>query len=77
MELTRSTEEEKQSQLRRLRAFQAGNPADSKESLGRAKQAAMNNHNVFAELMHMVRYCSLGQIIQAMFEVGGQYRRTM
>lgn len=37
----------------------------------------MNNENVFAELMHAVRYCSLGQITQAMFEVGGQYRRTM
>ncbi len=77
VELARSTEEEKQSQLKRLREFQAKDPEDSKQALERVKQAAMNNENVFAELMHAVRYCSLGQITQAMFEVGGQYRRTM
>lgn len=77
MELARSTEEEKQSQLKRLREFQARAPDKTKESLDLIKQAAMNNENVFAELMHAVRYCSLGQITQAMFEVGGQYRRTM
>jgi methylmalonyl-CoA mutase len=77
VELSRATEEEKQSQLKRLRDFQARDPEDSKQALERVKQAAMNNDNVFAELMHAVRYCSLGQITQAMFEVGGQYRRTM
>ncbi|MDZ7842653.1 MAG: fused isobutyryl-CoA mutase/GTPase IcmF [Gammaproteobacteria bacterium] len=77
VELARSTEEEKQSQLKRLREFQAKDPEDSKQALERVRQAAMNNDNVFAELMHAVRYCSLGQITQAMFEVGGQYRRTM
>ncbi|HSH43703.1 MAG TPA: methylmalonyl-CoA mutase family protein, partial [Arenicellales bacterium] len=77
VELSRATEEEKQSQLKRLREFQAKDPEDSKQALERVRQAAMNNDNVFAELMHAVRYCSLGQITQAMFEVGGQYRRTM
>ncbi len=59
------------------REFQTKDPEDSKRALERVKQAAMNNENVFAELMHAVRYCSLGEITQAMFEVGGQYRRTM
>jgi len=77
VELSRATEEEKQSQLKRLREFQERDPEDSKQALERVRQAAMNNDNVFAELMHAVRYCSLGQITQAMFEVGGQYRRTM
>ena len=77
VELSRSTEEEKQSQLKRLRDFQARDPEKTKEALERIKQAAMHNENVFAELMHAVRWCSLGQITQAMFEVGGQYRRTM
>ncbi|MBS1270133.1 MAG: Fused isobutyryl-CoA mutase [Gammaproteobacteria bacterium] len=75
--LARSTEEEKQSQLRRLREFQERDPKDSQDALDCVKRAAMNNENVFSELMHAVRCCSLGQITRAMFEVGGQYRRTM
>jgi hypothetical protein len=70
VELARSAEEEKQSRLKRLREFQAKDPEDSKQALERVRQAAMNNENVFAELMHAMRYCSLGQITQAMFEVG-------
>jgi len=77
IELARSTEDEKQSQLRRLVAFHAENRAEAGPALERLKQVAMANGNVFAELMNTVRACSLGQITQALFEVGGQYRRSM
>jgi isobutyryl-CoA mutase len=77
VELARSTEEEKQSQLRRLREFQERNRPDSDRMLDRLKQAAINNENLFAVLVDAVRCCSLGQITNALFEVGGQYRRNM
>ena len=77
IELARSTEEEKQSQISRLRDFQARDSQPSARALEQLKQVAMTNGNVFAELMNTVRYCSLGQITQALFEVGGQYRRNM
>ncbi len=77
IELIRSTEEEKQSQLKRLRDFQKRNSASSPEMLERLRQAVMRNENVFAVLMDAVRVCSLGQITHALFEVGGQYRRNM
>jgi methylmalonyl-CoA mutase len=77
IELIRSTEEEKQSQLRRLRAFQAKNAAQSGPMLRRLQQAVIDNENVFAVLVEAVRVCSLGQITHALFEVGGQYRRSM
>ena len=77
IELIRSTEEEKQSQLKRLRDFQKKNSASSPEMLERLRQAVMRNENVFAVLMDAVRVCSLGQITHALFEVGGQYRRNM
>ena len=75
--LARSTDEEKQSQIRRLRDFQQRNAAESDAALQRLKTAAATNGNVFAELMNAVRYCSLGQITDTFFEVGGQYRRSM
>ncbi|MBT8146510.1 MAG: methylmalonyl-CoA mutase, partial [Gammaproteobacteria bacterium] len=75
--LARSTEQEKRSQLDRLHDFQSRNQSDCDQALQRLKQAVVNNENVFAELMHAVRYCSLGQITNTFFEVGGQYRRTM
>ena len=77
IELIRSTEEEKQSQLKRLRDFQKRNSASSPEMLERLRQAVIRNENVFAVLMDAVRVCSLGQITHALFEVGGQYRRNM
>jgi len=77
IELARSTEEEKQGQLTRLKEFKVSHADKSEEALGRLKKAARNNENVFAELMNAVRYCSLGQITHTFFEVGGQYRRTM
>ncbi len=77
IELARSTEEEKQSQLKRLAEFKQRHADKSEQALERLKQAAKNNENVFAELVNAVRYCSLGQITDTFFEVGGQYRRTM
>jgi methylmalonyl-CoA mutase len=75
--LARSTEEEKQGQIRRLREFQSQHAPETPGALERLQQVAMSNGNVFAELMHAVRTCSLGQITNALFEVGGQYRRNM
>jgi isobutyryl-CoA mutase len=77
LELARSTEEEKQSQLRRLQEFQARNAAHAPAMLRRLQQAVIDNRNVFEVLMEAVRFCSLGQITSALFEVGGQYRRSM
>jgi methylmalonyl-CoA mutase len=77
IELARSTEEEKQSQLRRLGDFHARHAARSPAMLKRLQQAVIDNRNVFEVLMDAVRVCSLGQITSALFEVGGQYRRSM
>ncbi|MFZ4789542.1 MAG: fused isobutyryl-CoA mutase/GTPase IcmF [Candidatus Competibacteraceae bacterium] len=77
VELARSTDEEKQSQLRRLQEFQQRNSRKSGVLLARLKQAAIANDNLFAVLVDAVRCCSLGQITTALFEVGGQYRRNM
>jgi len=77
LELIRSTEEEKQSQLRRLAEFHERNKAESGPMLKRLRQAVIRDENAFAVLMDAVRFCSLGQITSALFEVGGQYRRNM
>src|SRR3990170_441032 len=77
LELIRSTEEEKQSQLKRLREFQRRNAKHAPAMLKRLQDAVIRNENVCAVLMDAVRVCSLGQITQALFEVGGQYRRSM
>jgi methylmalonyl-CoA mutase len=77
LELARSTEEEKQNQLRRLADFHTRHAAAAPTQLKRLQQAVIDNHNVFEVLMDAVRVCSLGQITNALFEVGGQYRRNM
>ena len=77
LELARSTEEEKKSQLDRLHAFHAKHAKESPAMLARLQQAVIHNHNVFEVLIEAVRVCSLGQITNALFEVGGQYRRNM
>ena len=77
LELARSTEEEKQSQLKRLADFHTRHAAESPAMLQRLRQAVIENGNVFEVLMDAVRVCSLGQITSALFEVGGQYRRNM
>ena len=77
LELARSTDEEKQSQLKRLADFHALHANESPAQLKRLQQAVIENKNVFEVLMDAVRVCSLGQITNALFEVGGQYRRNM
>ena len=77
LELARSTDEEKQSQLKRLADFQQRNAKAAPAMLKRLQQAVIENQNVFDVLMDAVRVCSLGQITNALFEVGGQYRRNM
>jgi methylmalonyl-CoA mutase len=76
-EIIRSTKEEKEQQITNLQAFCKRNEHQSAEMLQRLKQVAINNGNLFEELMETVKYCSLGQITHALYEVGGQYRRNM
>jgi methylmalonyl-CoA mutase len=77
IELARSTDEEKQSQLQRLNDFHTQHSVQAKAQIARLQQAVLDNANVFEVLMDAVRHCSLGQITSALFEVGGQYRRNM
>ena len=77
VELARSTDDEKQSQLNRLADFHQRHSAEAPQALAALQQAAIDHENVFAKLMEAVRVCSLGQITTALFEVGGQYRRNM
>ncbi len=77
IELARSTDEEKQNQLKRLNDFHLLHATASAEMLKQLQQAVIANDNVFQVLMDAVRVCSLGQITSALFEVGGQYRRNM
>jgi methylmalonyl-CoA mutase len=77
IELARSTEEEKQGQLKRLQDFQKRHAKQAPAMLARLQKAVIDNGNVFEVLIDAVRVCSLGQITNALFEVGGQYRRSM
>ena len=77
IELMRSTDDEKQSQLARLKDFQTRNRDEGQRVLQRLRDTVMNNGNTFDVLMDAVRHCSLGQITQTLFEVGGRYRRNM
>jgi methylmalonyl-CoA mutase len=74
-EVIRSTTEEKEQQVKSLQAFWKRNKERSEKELQRLKEVA--NGNLFAQLMETVKYCSLGQITHALYEVGGQYRRNM
>ena len=76
-EVIRSTTEEKEQQIQNLQAFWKRNESKSTDMLSRLKSVAINNGNLFAELMETVKYCSLGQITHTLYEVGGQYRRNM
>ena len=75
--LARSTEAEKESQLARLAEFHRRHAQEAPAALAKLKQVVIENGNVFAELVNTVRVCSLGQITNALFDVGGQYRRSM
>jgi methylmalonyl-CoA mutase len=76
-EVIRATEEEKNNQIENLKAFHRRHQQQSNEHLQQLKQAAISNKNIFEVLMETVKYCSLGQIVHALYEVGGQYRRNM
>jgi methylmalonyl-CoA mutase len=76
-EVIRSTMEEKQRQIANLRAFKKRNQSHSTEALRRLQHAAVKNDNIFAEMMETVKTCTLGEITHALYEVGGQYRRSM
>ncbi|MBE1237855.1 methylmalonyl-CoA mutase family protein [Phaeovibrio sulfidiphilus] len=77
IELARSTEDEKQSQLRRLKDFQTRHSAEAPFWQARLREAVINDENVFDTIMEAVRHCSMGQVTEALFQVGGQYRRNM
>ena len=77
VELARASESEKESQLSRVRAYRDGHRVEAEEALARLKEAAVNGDNVFAVLMDAARVCSLQQVTDAFFEVGGQYRRNV
>lgn len=76
-EVIRSTTEEKEFQIKALEAFHERHNEKSADMLRRLQQVAVNNGNLFEELMETVKYCSLGQITGALYSVGGQYRRNM
>ncbi|MBO8172043.1 MAG: cobalamin B12-binding domain-containing protein [Bacillaceae bacterium] len=77
LELARATKEEKETQIRNLRKFQEEHRDESGPALDRLKKVAAEGGNIFAELMETVKVASLGQITDALYEVGGQYRRNM
>jgi methylmalonyl-CoA mutase len=76
-EVIRSTKEEKELQITNVEAFQVRNRDRSEQALSRLKQVAIQNGNLFAEIMEAAKVCSLGQLTHALYEVGGQYRRSM
>jgi len=76
IELARSPEQEKQNQIKRLEDFQSRNNEGAEASLAHLKETVNNGGNGFEALMEAVRHCSLGQLTDAFFEVGGQYRRN-
>jgi methylmalonyl-CoA mutase len=75
--LSRGTEEEKKSQLERVREFQERHRDEAHAALAALKEAARSGGNVFTVLMDAARVCSLQQVTEAFFEVGGQYRRNV
>ncbi|MES2854502.1 MAG: methylmalonyl-CoA mutase family protein, partial [Bdellovibrionota bacterium] len=77
IELARASQEEKSSQLTRLEAYKSAHSKDAERELAKLKQAALAGENVFEALMTAARHCSLFQMSQALYEVGGQYRRNL
>ena len=75
--LARATDEEKQSQLKRLTDFQKQNEKEAPQALEKLQRVVLSGGNIFEELMETVKVCSLGRITRALYDVGGQYRRNM
>jgi methylmalonyl-CoA mutase len=76
-EVIRATEEEKKNQIKTLQNLHQREKERASTQLKELQQTAINNENIFERLMEVTKYCSLGQITKALFEVGGQYRRNM
>lgn len=76
-EVIRATEEEKDHQIKTLENLHKGNHEEASKLLSELQEVAVKNGNTFEKLMEVTKYCSLGQITKALFEVGGQYRRNM
>ena len=76
-EVIRATASEKENQIKRLRALHIANDSIQKANLETLKRTAIQNQNIFSELMEISKTCSLGQITNALYQVGGQYRRNM
>jgi methylmalonyl-CoA mutase len=77
LQLIRSTEEEKQQQIANLQAYHQLHAGSAPQALKRLQETAVAGGNIFAEMVETVKYCSLGQITNALYQVGGQYRRSM
>ena len=77
LELSRATEAEKKSQIKSLSEFKKRNTEKAPKALKKLQTVALSGNNIFAELMETVKCCSLGQITQALYDVGGKYRRNM
>ena len=77
IELRRATPKEKAEQIENCHALQERNSAKIEETLGKLKKVALEGGNIFVQMMETARYASLGQISEALYEVGGQYRRNM
>lgn len=77
IELSRASEAEKNDQIDRLNSFKARNKDQSQQCLAKLRDVALSGGNIFEELLTTVRYCSLGQITEVLYEVGGRYRRNM
>ncbi|MEX0799210.1 MAG: methylmalonyl-CoA mutase family protein, partial [Bacteriovoracaceae bacterium] len=77
IDLTRASKEEKEEQITRLRRFKEQNSKISSEQLEKLKRTALADENIFEQLLETVKYCSLGEITRALYEVGGMYRRNM
>jgi len=77
MEITRATKEEKDQRLSQLNEFHKIHSAKSVEALDRLRKVAIENGNIFEELLNTVEHCSMGQITRVLYEIGGKYRRGM
>ena len=75
--MIRAEKNEKEAQIKTLETLHAANPELVTKHLQKLKKVSVNNENIFEELMEAAKYCSLGQITHALYEVGGQYRRNM
>ncbi|MBT8448253.1 MAG: methylmalonyl-CoA mutase, partial [Gammaproteobacteria bacterium] len=77
LELVRSTDRSKQQQIDNVTAYQELHKVEAEAAIQRLREVACQGENIFEELLHASRYCSLGQISHALYAVGGEYRRNM